>query len=741
MKVFKFFLVVLIFVSFILVGSPLLYNCVEINLITILFGTIFLIYKKFIKKEKSIIEKIDVIVLAFLLSPIISIIFDTYISLKDTTLLIVKNISIFNIYLVLKNITDNNKNDFFLKVLITGGIFLALVGIEGLSSNCQIKIYEFLNIPNVLNIENRMYSTLGYANSFAILMAIMMFISLEKCSTKSEIYSGFIWLFCSTLLLSYSRSVLVLSIIIFLFYLIVARKKENVYKLYILLINGVLSLIYLKLFNEFSAKSLYYFLWCFTALFFCISIIIAKIISQKYDIIVKIKTKSYVIIASIGIVIVLVAYFVGLNFDKPLVIFSSKAETNEIKYKVSNIVPNTKYVFTFDIDAKSKLENKENYIIRVEEENKYLDTVQVHEIKINSYKGKKQIEFISSNETTEIAITFNTTYDKAQEGLKINSLKINEEKYVLDYLYLPVNLVKRIESINLNQKSLWERTVFWEDGFKIIKSNPIFGFGGNGWKYNYESFQSYAYSTSEAHSHFLQIWIDYGIIGMILYVAINIYVLYCLIVKWKNKNITLIDFAFILLVVHSIIDFDMSFYIIMVIWAILLNITLFNKYNTKSDKLIFVVICINILVGCMGVYTYKLNDINTYSFFEQNVNECISEISEYRKREKYDLNFEMYSYINYEEISDENLDYIYNVLKDFKIVSNTGINIARNQVLMKIISEAPESQRFCEIIINENDEIVENIKNKEKNRLSDDIIEMYLMMQEQILNLALEKVN
>lgn len=741
MKLLKIFLILLIFVSFILVGSPILYNCLELNLITIVFGIVFFIYKKFVKKEKSVIEKIDIIILLFFISPVISLIFDTYVSLNDTIVLLVKNISLFNIYLVLNNITDNNKNEFFLKTLIAGGAFLALVGIEGLSSNLQVKIYKFLNIPNIFNIENRMYSTLGYANSFAILMSVMMFVSLEKCSKKNEIYSGFVWLFCSTLLLSYSRSVLIFSIILFLIYVIIVNKKEKIYKLYVFLINGVLSLIYLKIFNEFLAKELYYFLWCFTALFFCISILIIKAISKKYDIIMKIKMKTYVIIAGIGLLIVLMVYFVGLLFDKPLTIFFSQNETSEVKYKVSNIIPNTKYVFTFDIDAKSKLENKENYIIRVEEENKYLDTIQVHEIKINSYKGKKQIEFVSSNETVEIAITFNTAYAKFQEGLKINSLKINDEKYVLDYVYLPVNLVKRIESISLNQKSLWERTVFWKDGLKIIKNNPLFGFGGNGWKYNYESVQSYVYSTSEVHSHFLQIWIDSGIVGIVLYIIINIYVVCCLIIKLKNKNINLIDFAFILLVLHSIIDFDMSFYVIMVVWVVLLNITTLNKNNVKFDKLIYLIIFINILAICMGIYTYKFENIDIYSFFEQSGNESINEISEYKKREKYKLNFEIYNYINYENLSDENLNYIYNNFKNFKIVTNTEINIARTQALMKIILEIQEPKKFCELVINENEEMIENIKNKEKNRLSDDIIEIYLSMQEQLLNIALEKIN
>ena len=132
MKISNLFFSIIIFVTFILVGNPIDYNCFELNLAVIIVGMIFGVKKIFIKKEKLIDSQIDLLVLMFYLSPIISIMFDTCSSLEETLIAVVKNISLFNIFCMAKDIIkkDKKQGEFIIDILIAGGILLVLLGID-----------------------------------------------------------------------------------------------------------------------------------------------------------------------------------------------------------------------------------------------------------------------------------------------------------------------------------------------------------------------------------------------------------------------------------------------------------------------------------------------------------------------------------------------------------------------------------------------------------------------------------
>ena len=384
MKILKIILSIVILLSIILVGSPIKYNCIGINITIILIGTIYILYKFFIKKEKILNRKIDVILLIFFLSPIMPLAFNTYSSLEETLISIIKYISLFNLYILLKDILTEKEN-LGINLIICGGTILALLGIDEMTSRTIIKYGELLNLPNVINYENRMFSILGYANSFATIMAISLLLAISKCKKQKEIYSGLSFLFLSTLLLSYSRSVLVIFLAILILYILMIKKYKRVYLVCILVINLILSLFYTKIFEMQLQNEHYIFIWMITIITFLLSVFIAKIISKKYKVICKIKIKTCIVLFIAIIILAGILYFIGKKYDVPLQIFNYKEENNEVRYNIYNIIPNQHYTFTFDIDAKSILNNIENYSIKIVEENKYYDTVKTHEIKFNNY--------------------------------------------------------------------------------------------------------------------------------------------------------------------------------------------------------------------------------------------------------------------------------------------------------------------------------------------------------------------
>lgn len=158
-----------------------------------------------------------------------------------------------------------------------------------------------------------------------------------------------------------------------------------------------------------------------------------------------------------------------------------------------------------------------------------------------------------------------------KSGLIVKSLTINGKEHPLKYRYLPVSLVDKIKSIRVNNKSVWERGVFYQDALKIIKNNLFFGLGGNAWRYEYEKVQSYQYGATEIHSYPLQILMDYGIISFIaLFYIVGIIVKHTIV--YENEESFGIYISILLLLAHSFIDFDMSFFYIMLMWFSLLGI-------------------------------------------------------------------------------------------------------------------------------------------------------------------------
>ena len=89
-----------------------------------MIGTIYILYKLFIKNEKILSKKIDIIILIFFLSPIIPLAFRTYSSLEETLISIIKYISLFNLYILLKD-TLIKKENWSINLIIAGGTILA----------------------------------------------------------------------------------------------------------------------------------------------------------------------------------------------------------------------------------------------------------------------------------------------------------------------------------------------------------------------------------------------------------------------------------------------------------------------------------------------------------------------------------------------------------------------------------------------------------------------------------------
>lgn len=134
------------------------------------------------------------------------------------------------------------------------------------------------------------------------------------------------------------------------------------------------------------------------------------------------------------------------------------------------------------------------------------------------------------------------------------------------------------------------RTDFYRDGLKVLKKYWLFGAGGGAWNALYRAYQSYDYSSTEAHNLLLQVWIETGIIGIASLVSVILAALKRYYdSKKKNLNTTasvLLLAIAIYAISHSMIDFDFSYFSIpIIVFSILGSLDGISPSSEKDTSL------------------------------------------------------------------------------------------------------------------------------------------------------------
>ena len=276
------------------------------------------------------------------------------------------------------------------------------------------------------------------------------------------------------------------------------------------------------------------------------------------------------------VTIIAMAIFGGimLNTTSELVMFQAEEAPNRVMKKIKGIEANTNYKIEFEIDAKSN--TTENFTITIAEQNKFLDDINKKEIKLDNYEGIKTIEFITTTETKELGIYFESKTTDENTHLKIKSLKINEKEKVLNYKFLPTELVNKLLNIFESKKGIWERMHLLQQSVIAAKDYNFLGIGGGAWRYIYTQYIDYNLMATEVHSYIGQITVEFGLIGIIAYlgliISLGIKTIQYLLKNKNNIKVISIACAIGVLFVHSILDFDMSFFLILLTFYVLIAI-------------------------------------------------------------------------------------------------------------------------------------------------------------------------
>ncbi|WP_211749952.1 O-antigen ligase family protein [Paenibacillus sp. Marseille-Q4541] len=123
-------------------------------------------------------------------------------------------------------------------------------------------------------------------------------------------------------------------------------------------------------------------------------------------------------------------------------------------------------------------------------------------------------------------------------------------------------LVALTASARITSGETWvSREVMWQDAARFAMRSPWLGHGGEAWKHAVGTVQSFPYAGNEVHSAYLDMWVDTGVVGLLLMLSLFLYIGRLM---WYHARELLP--AGLLMMLHGVIDFDFSY---SVFWMIL----------------------------------------------------------------------------------------------------------------------------------------------------------------------------
>lgn len=180
------FLIILI--STVLVGNPLVKNDNIINIIVGISG-IYLIIKNKKEKKKILTNKAIKAMLMLLVTSALPLIFNNYISLNGAVNYIFRYVSVFIIYILINDTLKENKENFskIKDIIIVSGVIFIIFGIDLLTTNITYDfVKKIIGVTTDQESLTRMYSLFLYSNTFAISILVAYILSIGQTLNRDK---------------------------------------------------------------------------------------------------------------------------------------------------------------------------------------------------------------------------------------------------------------------------------------------------------------------------------------------------------------------------------------------------------------------------------------------------------------------------------------------------------------------------------------------------------------------------
>jgi len=159
------------------------------------------------------------------------------------------------------------------------------------------------------------------------------------------------------------------------------------------------------------------------------------------------------------------------------------------------------------------------------------------------------------------------------------------------YRILPTTAQELVDRLN-ESSTLRERFLFIQDSFELSKQSPVIGFGGEGFTVLYYNVQQLPYRSKRIHNEFMEILVDLGWLGIILFIAVFSLLFVFLYKNMKSSSEKTIHIAVFLsllqILLHSLLDFNMHYAIswFIVFWLLTISFSQ-DKFWTEIKVIQF----------------------------------------------------------------------------------------------------------------------------------------------------------
>ncbi|WXR63023.1 O-antigen ligase family protein [Peptostreptococcaceae bacterium AGR-M142] len=689
------------------------------HIASFLLALVYMIAKLRTNEFKLIRSKSDLFAFLLMLIYIVSI---SYAVDKRAAIIeAIKYVNYFVIYMLIRNLAKTKKeHNIVINSLLVGGFIVTMIGILA-----AVGIVKY----NGAVMGSRISSTFQYPNALASYLLALYVITIGKSLVTNNkkirlVYLNLANLFVFTFILTYSRGMwLIYPIILVIYFALINRE----YKLRTIKYNVVTNIIsvpsaflFASRMQEQNQAKLIGILLISMGLFTILAMLSFKL-ERKIE---KISLKKIVVsIVSIAIILSGVLVFL-INQTEPVLLKNDGTEDKWTTFyrDIYELDSNEKYTVSIDyeiLNTKLKPYAGRIRVIGIDKDNRTVNTVLDEYLtpdrnEDGSYKdynnevvdARVVIDFdeIESQEDKDKIRYFRLSLQNyyADTSMKIKKVIItNKEGQLikdvkLKYKYIPESIARRIESIGVNDNSADARITFYEDASKIIKNNFLIGTGGGGWKAIYRKYQSYNYAASEAHNYYMQLFIEVGFIGFIMFIGLILsifvicYKIYRNIYKELNFDYDLVEFntihkslmiGIITILTHAILDFDLSLSAFTMILFALFGIVVSNYKEDKilklevnkinSKNIISFVAIVLTLVNLGIISSFKIanvNAINAAKLFEEDKDKSLAKLETASKLDFVNVDYK------------KDLSKMY--LEKFKETKDDSY-ISRSQILMK----------------------------------------------------------
>lgn len=127
--------------------------------------------------------------------------------------------------------------------------------------------------------------------------------------------------------------------------------------------------------------------------------------------------------------------------------------------------------------------------------------------------------FTVPEDSLVVHFTFQAEQDTLLSSVSFEGENGTRGKVPLKYLLLPNFIANRLQGLWANENAI-QRLVFFQDGIKLFRESPVYGLGIGAFENAIHRVQDFFYGTKFVHNHYIQVLLEMGIIGLVLFLGL-----------------------------------------------------------------------------------------------------------------------------------------------------------------------------------------------------------------------------